>query len=310
VSDDARTWILVFRDLSYAVHVDDANTVFVALVLDADTGLAVGIGTGATAEAAWTVALTSALDAAEPPAQVVCAPGHGAELHREVERLMPPGGTRVVEAPIPAAAEDIFDELVGHLSGRGQPDDLPTDEDWALLVDASLRYDEAEPWQSWPDELLPRLVLTVDGEATSYIVTVIGAQGLQAGLVLYPGTDHSDVVVPADDWEPDDPLPFQPGTLLLHLNPADDTLPDMAAKALRLGWPEKSPRRPVWLLGGPDGFDDLDPTDAQHLTLACLAVLAHARKLSAPKAKPVATTSGTVRLAGGASGKYRLSPAR
>jgi hypothetical protein len=303
----------MFRDLSQAVHVDGEQAVFVSLVLDADTGLARGVGTGPTAGEARTAALTSALSTGDdPPARVVCDVdlGLGADLTRELKRLVPAAPVEVIEGFLPDEAEDIFDELVGHLAGRGRPDTVPTGGDWALLVELSAAYAEAEPWLSWPDELLPRLVLTVDGEATSYIVSVIGQQGLQAGLVLYPGADHSDVVVPGDDWEPEDPLPFAPGTLLLHLNPRDDTLPDMAAKAIRYDWPEDAPLMPVWLAASPDGFADLDATGAHHLTLACEAVLEHARKLSAPGKRRVLTTSGKLTLATGRPATYRLSPAR
>jgi hypothetical protein len=230
-------------------------------------------------------------------------------VRSELKQLLPAAPVEVIEAFLPDEAEDIFDELVGHLAGRGRPEELPTAEDWELLVEWTDAYADAEPWLLWPDELLPRLVLTVDGDATSYIVSVIGQQGLQAGLVLYPGADHSDVVVPGDDWQPDDPLPFAPGTLLLHLNPPDDTLADMAAKAIRYGWPEQATRMPVWLAAGPDGFADLDATGAHHLTLACEAALKHAHKLERATTRRVLTTSGTLKLAGGRSGAYRLSPA-
>jgi hypothetical protein len=302
--------MLMLRDLSQAVHVDGEDAVFVSLVLDIATGLARGVGTGSTAGQARTAALMSALSAGEdPPARVVCDLGMGDELSGELKQLMPAAPVEVVEAYLPDEAEDIFDELVGHLAGRGRPEEQPAAEDWELLVEWTEAYAEEEPWLAWPDELLPRLVLTVDGDATSYIVSVIGQQGLQAGLVLYPGDDHSDVVVPGDDWEPDDPLPFAPGTLLLHLNPPADTLADMAAKAIRYGWPEQATRMPVWLAAGPDGFADLDATGAHHLTLACEATLTHARKLSAAKTRRVLTTSGTLDLAGGRKGAYRLSPA-
>jgi len=54
---------------------------------------------------------------------------------------MPP----VREVALPPEAEGIFDELVGHLSGRNLPDDLPTAGDWDVLVAQTLAYAQEQP---------------------------------------------------------------------------------------------------------------------------------------------------------------------
>ena len=149
--------------------------------------------------------------------------------------------------------------------------------------------------------------MTSEGNSASYVAAVIGREGLQAGLVLYAGKDLSAVVIPADDWQPEDPLPFLEGSLLLHLNPPDDTLEDMAAKAVRYGWPESAPRMPVWLTANPEGFGDLSRSEATFLTLAIAGVLARHRRPSGPKGKRTARTTGSVALAGGAEGRYTVT---
>jgi hypothetical protein len=208
---------------------------------------------------------------------------------------------------LPAQAEDILDELVAHLSGRTLPDELPTADDWAALVDQTLEYAQEEPWQLWPDDLQFRVVATIEGRSTSYVAAVIGREGLQAGLVLYPGKDSSAVVVPADDWQPEDPLPFREGSLLLHLNPPDNTLEEMAAKAVRYGWPADARLMPVWLSASPDGFGDLAQTDAALLTVSIAGVLARHRRAAGPKGRRTARTTGSLALASGIEGRYTVT---
>jgi hypothetical protein len=314
-SGDEPTWIVLVRDLSDVAAVSGQERTFVSLVLDADTGLARGVALGQTISEARTAAMTSAVTTAiapftevVPPSRVLCAPGSGEDLATDVMAALGGGALPLIaEVAMPPEAEDILDELVGHLSGRNLPDELPQAEDWETLVSRTLDYAEAEPWQAWPDDLQLRLVVDLAGESTSYVAVVIGRDGLQAGLVLYPGRDQKDVVLPADDWQPEDPLPFLDGSLLLHLNPPDDTLADMAAKAIRYGWPEDATWMPVWLTAGPNGFADIDRTQAVHLTVALAGVLARHRKSGA--AKKSAKTTGTLTLPAGA-GRFTITDLR
>lgn len=88
---------------------------------------------GTTAEAlagAFDAALTNA--AADlppaPPARVVSL----VEIPPEVRKAIAAaafGSPELIEAGAFLDAEDIFDSLVGHLSGRAQPDELPSSED-------------------------------------------------------------------------------------------------------------------------------------------------------------------------------------
>ncbi len=312
IEDDHPTWIVLVRDLS---DLASDGTTFVSLVLDAATGMARGVAIGRTASEARTTAMNSA--ASEPvapltnapvPREVLCAPGSAAALTKDLAAVIGRGPLPTVrEMPLPPASEDILDELLAHLSGRALPNELPTVDDWALLVEQTLAYAQEEPWQDWPNDLQFKVAVTCEGTSASYVAAVIGREGQQAGLVLYAGKDLSAVVIPADDWQPEDPLPFLEGSLLLHLNPPDDTLEDMAAKAVRYGWPESAPRMPVWLTADPEGFGDLSRSGAMFLTLALAGVLARHRRAAGPKGKRTARTTGSLALAGGAEGRYTVT---
>ena len=316
VGDDHPTWIVLVRDLS---DLADGST-FVSLVLDAATGMARGVAIGRTAGEARTDAMTSA--ASKPvapftntpvPSAVLCAPGNAAAVTEDLAAALgvsPADGgplPPVRETPLPEQAEEILDELVARLSGRTPPEELPTTDDWEVLVQQTLVYAKEEPWQVWPDDLQFKIAVTTEGSSASYVASVIGREGLQAGLVLYPGTDLSAVVIPADDWQPEDPLPFREGSLLLHLNPPGDTLKEMATKAIRYGWPEDAPWMPVWLRASPDGFGDLSRSEATFLALAITGVLARHRRATGPKGRRTARTTGSLRLAGGIEGRYTVT---
>jgi len=312
VGEDHPTWIVLVRDLSELAA--DGPTV-VSLVLDAATGLARGVAIGRTAAEARTSAMSSA--ASKPvapftntpvPSEVLCTPGDAAALTKDLAAVLghaplPP----VRETQLPTEAEDILDELVAHLSGRTLPNELPTADDWTVLVEQTLEYAREEPWQVWPDDLQFTVTVTSEGNSASYVAAVIGRDGLQAGLVLYPGNDLSAVVIPAADWQPEDPLPFQEGSLLLHLNPPDDTLEDMAAKAVRYGWPSDARWMPVWLSASPEGFADLSRSDAAFLTLAIAGVLARHRRATGPKGRRTARTTGSLALPGETAGRYTVA---
>jgi hypothetical protein len=307
------TWIVLVRDVSDLAAADGDAGTFVSLVLDLDTGLARGVALGPTAGEARTAAMTSAATrTVEPftevvsPVRVVCAPGTGEGMAADVMTALGGGALPLIaEMPLPPEAEDILIASSGTRVGRACRMSLA--EDWTALVTRTLEYATSEPWREWPDDLQLRLVVTIENTSTSYVAAVIGRDGLQAGLVLYPGRDQSDVIVPADDWQPEDPLPFLDGSLLLHLNPPDDTLADMAAKAIRYGWPENASWAPVWLSAGPDGFADLDRTQAVHMTVALAGVLARVRRHGV--AKKDAKTTGTLDLPEG-MGRFAITDLR
>ncbi len=302
-------WIVLVRDVSEVAPVEGLDATYVSLVMDLATGLMHSAGVGASAGEARVSAMRSAVASpvepftGEVPQRVVCADGHGSEVRADLAAALPGIGSRlpVEEATLPPSVEEAMDDLVEHFTDRPGG---PTDEEWEFLVSRTLEYAQAQPWHTWPDELQMRVELTVEAESSSYVVAVIGREGLQAGLVLYPGRDHQDVIVPDEDWEPDQPLPFRDGSLLLHLNPPDDTVEHLAALALQYGWPPAGPYMPVWLSAGPDGFAELDGAQAVRLGVALVAVLARSRQ---PAGRTSGPMSGTVALADGVECRYTLT---
>lgn len=297
------------RDVSYAVRVPDEPTIVAALVLDVDTGLARGVSMAGTARAAYSQAMGAALaNPAGPqppalPARVVCSGVPAADVREELARLLDTDPPAVDDGVAGTEAEDIFDSMVGHMSGRRQPRDSPTPADWRMLYDHAAGYLEAEPWRHRSDAEHLGLVVDVDGAAARYVAVVMGQENIQHGLALYPGA-----ALPSDlyDWEPGSPAPMPAGTLLLWLDPPTEVRPEFAAKALRYGWPPEADLLPTALAAGPDGAADLDRRATHHLTLAIAAVLAHHDPERAP-GNGTGTLTGELPLPDNIRGSYTIS---
>ena len=67
-----------------------------------------------------------------------------------------------------------------------------------------------------------------------YVTIVIGADGVQPGLVRYPGGALPDALV---DWRPGVPMPVPAGSILFYLDPPAEAPRGFRAKAARYGWP-------------------------------------------------------------------------
>ena len=274
-----------------------------SLVLHGETGLILSTFMAPTAQeslaGAFHAARTRTVQHLQPaaPTRVVFP----VELAEEVRLAMGTAGLgspELIEAGSMREADDIFDGLVGHLSGRAQPDEMPTGEDWALLMGQTLGFLHAEPWLRWTDASHLALRLTVDGRTTAYVGTVMGNAGLQHGLALYPGTG-----LPKRLSAPNVP----DGTLLLFLDPEDEVPPEFAGKARRYGWPTDEALLPAWVVGTPQGPGDLSDLDAQHVQLALAAVLsldAQGLVLAGAQALPLL---GEVTLSGGRLGRYEIA---
>jgi hypothetical protein len=203
---------------------------------------------------------------------------------------------------VSAEAEDILDSFVGHMAGRAQPQEFADPGDRAMLVDHADAYRRAAPWRRWTDQDHFDLVIRIDDTPARYVTIVIGAEGVQHGLVLYPGGALPDTLV---DWRPGAPTPVPAGSILFYLDPPADAPPEFRAKAARYGWPADADLTPVWLTIGEHGPADLDRTAVQRLTVAIAAILAHDRQPdhSGP-------TTGTFTLATDRQGTYTLQPPR
>ena len=308
------TWIVVVRDVSENVQIEDRTALFASLVLDADTGLVRGVSLAPTARDSCREAAEKALTqpaaelAPNPPVQIVYGEEFAPAVLEALSETLPPAAAPMMipNPPIPEA-EDILDSLLGHLSGRAQPDTAPEPADWAQLFERAADYCRAEPWQLRADDEHLDLSVTVDDTSLRYVAVVIGQQGVQRGLALYPGTSIPDSLA---DWEPGDPPPVPEGSLVLWLDPRGEVPGDLRAKAERYGWPADLDLAPILAGITPGGLVDLDRTSAQHLTVALAAVIAHARPHAVPSAVPAdgpPTMTGGFQLADGSVGQFSIS---
>ncbi len=296
------------RDVSHAARVEGEAQTVASMVLDADTGLVRGLSTGASVRSAGAEAMRMALTRpagplpAAVPVRVVCSNLPPEEVRAELPELLGNAAVPELLANVVVEAEDIFDSFVGHLAGRQQPEEFPTPADWRFLFDVAIDYRRAEPWQAWSDIDTLDLVLKVDGAAARYVAVVLGQEGIQRGLSLYPGAVLPEALHAPDPSE----VALPEGMLMLWLDPPESAPPEFTAKAGRYGWPQEADLVPIALTAGPDGPTDLDRRAAHRLTLAMAAVLARLRGPQLPGDGP-GRTSGELTLADGHQGSYSIS---
>jgi hypothetical protein len=307
-----RTWMVLLRNVSHAVHVAGEDQLMAALVLHAETGLVLGVSiSGTAAEAlagAFDAALTNrAVDLQPaPPARVVSLVEVAPEVRKAIAAASF-GSPEMIEAGSIPEAEEVFDSLVGHMAGRGQPTEPASTEDWSLLFGQTLAFLRAEPWARWSDAVPLGLELTVDGTAACYVAIVMGNAGVQLGLALYPMTLPPGLRSPGPKPGPGSALEATPdGTLLLMLDRPGETPAAFAEKALRYGWPAGAAYLPTLVGVGADGPCDLAGVDAQRLQVAIAAVVAlDSRGLAL--AGGAGAMTGRVALADGAHGEFEIT---
>ncbi len=279
MSESEPTWIVLARDVSATITVQGLPQVVAGVVLDADTGLIRGVSMRATVRQACLDACRAALTTPagplppRPPSTVVYHDRHAGEILAALRETLPdPGAPTLVAAPPAPEAEDILDSLVGHLAGRRQPSEPPDSDDWVHLFAQAAAYQRTRPWQLWSDAHPLDLVVEVDGEQTRYVAVVIGQAGIQLGLALYPGTEIPQQL---GRWRPGQQVPLSEGSLVLWLDPPDESPAEYVAKAIRYGWPQDAELSPIPASIDSEGMSDLDRTSAHHLTVALAAVVAH-----------------------------------
>ncbi|MDQ6781980.1 MAG: hypothetical protein M3063_00730 [Actinomycetota bacterium] len=310
--DDLRAWIVMLRDISSAVRVEGTPVLMASLVLDAETGLALGSSVASDGPGALAQALETALTKPVGPLQagrpdlILCTEGLAPRIDAALAALRPGEAVPSIRAAeaVPDA-EDVFDSLLGHLSGRAQPADTPGSEDWRVAFEVALGYWQQAPWERWNDtvHLHLQLELSAPDNPATYLGVVLGAEGIQRGLVLYPGT-----VLPAGlgDWEPGSPVPVPSGTLMFFLDPPSELPAELVTKATRYGWTTDAEVVPAFIRKGPDGPLDVSRRDVQHLSLAAAAVVAHDQR------GPIVVgtrsdTTGELDLAGGQRARFSLA---
>jgi hypothetical protein len=85
-----------------------------------------------------------------------------------------------------------------------------------MLVDHADTYRRAAPWRRWTDQDHFDLVIRIDDTPARYLTIVIGTEGVQHGLVLYPGGALPDTLV---EWRPGAATPVPAGSILFYLDP-------------------------------------------------------------------------------------------
>lgn len=297
------TWLVLARELPPTIRVNGSEQLSAALILDVDTGLIRGVAIDETHAGALRQAVRTALTqpaanlSPGPPTRVLCAIGLSPLVGAELTAAGLSKSTEVSEVQPDPEAEDIFDSLLGHLSGRTQPAEVPTPEDWQALLAQTLAFDQAEPWNRWSDDEQLLLTLDIDdGLAEQYLAVVMGQAGIQHGLALY--AEHN---LPADT-RANEP---QPGSIVLLLDAPDELAVDITTKAERYGWPTTESLSPAFMTFGPDGPEEISQADARVLTIALTAVLALDQRGLRPAED--GTLRGAVTLAGHDTINYTIA---
>jgi hypothetical protein len=289
--------LVLARDLSDSVRVGGQRTVAAALAIDPETALILGSGVAAAPAAALRDVLASvsagpALKGVHRP-RILCPPELVADVRDRLPAVWRSAEITVVEPG--AAAEDLFDSLVGHLAGRGQPSDLPAPADWAMLFRQAQAYVEAAPWRRLSDDVHLRMDLRVGGAPTQRVGIVLGNAGITYGFALYPG----DAEPPGGQTRNGTTAP-PPGTLMMTLDPAAALPGYLVAKARRYEWPDGPALMPVFFVWTEDGAADLNSEQVVLLMIALAAAL------TGDAERQPTQRAGDMILSGGRPGQYHV----
>lgn len=305
-----RTWLVLLRDISHAVHIPDEPAIVAALVFDMGTGVVLATSVAGTDGQVLGQACEMALTrpagglAPVPPDRVLCSPGLGPLLEAALGTVMRPALLPpVTEVPPVHEAEDVFDSFVGHMAGRRDADELAGPEDWQLLFDQVLCFYERGVWARWADDVDLLVEVEIRGHERSFAAVVLGHEGIQYGVVLYPGT-RPPAGLRGGGGDHLQSLPA--GTLMLNLDPPDELPEEFTRKAARYGWPGDAELVPLFLTveGRQPGEPGRD--DVQVLTVALAALLEQDATGPALVGDGPRITTGQVPLAGGDESAFTI----
>lgn len=305
---DAPAWIVLARDVSDSVIVGGQRRTALAAVLDAETGMVVNVSPGTSIEGVLRRALKSALTTPMPPLaravprQLVVPAELLQPTRTAAGRLSRLTDAAVIEGANMDDAEEIMDNLVGHLEGRAQPDDLPAADDYRVLYRELRAYVEAAPWKRWTDSDWFTAHLDLDGDHIELDCIVLGNAGVQHGFNAVPDAGQ---LLTASTSGAGDTLSHLDGALLVHLDPWREMPGRFADKARRYGWP--STHRLVPSLTSVHGGQpaDLSRTEVRLLALVVRGVLSQdARRLVAAD-KPSVT--GKLTFADATVGRFDVT---
>ncbi len=310
VTVTARTWLVLLRDISHAVRIPDEPRIVASLVVDMETGVVLASAVAGSEEQVLQQACEMALLrpagglAPRRPDHVLCNPGLTSLLKAQLGKVsqaapLPP----ISEVPVVHEAEDIFDSFVGHLAGRRDAKELAAPRDWQLLFDLVLHLYERKVWSRWADDVDLLVEVRIGPRSRKYAAVVLGHEGIQHGVVFYPGTRPPAGLREGHSTRP----PSMPkGTLMLNFDPSEDVPVEFVMKAGRYGWPAALELVPVILTV--DGNEPGEPgrDDVRVVAVALAALLEH--DATGPTLVEVGpkVTSGSLELAEGEPASFSI----
>ncbi|MGH9303627.1 MAG: hypothetical protein ACRDZ5_04335 [Acidimicrobiales bacterium] len=304
-----RSWLVLLRDISHAVRIPNEARIVASLVFEMETGLVLGSGIGASEQRALELACEAALvgppEGLLPgrPDRVLCNPGLEELLAGELSKLeqalpLPP----IAGVPPVNEAEDVFDSFVGHFAGRRDAEKFAAPGDWQLLFGKAARFYERRVWARWADDVDLSIEIGIGDHKATYTVIVLGHEGIQYGVVLYPGVSS-----PAGLRDAVDPSSVMPaGTLMLNYDPPEHVPEEFVMKAHRYGWPQGAELVPVLLTVGEGKPGEPGRDDLHLLTVALAAMLEHDATGPSLVEHGPPLTSGSVQLADGETASFSI----
>jgi hypothetical protein len=310
MTDTDRRWLVLLRDISHAVRIPGETRIVVSLVFDMGTGVVLASAVAANEPQALSQACQTALTrpagglAPRRPDQVLCDPGLAETLATQLGKLkgvapLPP----IVETPTVHEAEDVFDTFVGHLAGRRSPKDFATPGDWEVMFGQALGFYGREPWKRWADDVDLLIEITIGSRHAQFAAVVLGHEGIQCGLVLYPGKTP-----PAGhrSRRPRSAISMPRGTLMFNLDEPQEVPEEFAKKAGRYGWPPDAELVPLFLRV--DGKEPGEPgrREVRDLSVALAAIIAHDSRGPVIVEAGPQETLGTLPLADGDTASFSI----
>jgi len=261
------------------VRIPGEPRIVASLVFDMETGLVLAFAVAEheqqVLQQACEKALLQPMGGLAPrrPDHVLCNPGLTSLLKAQLGKMrqaapLPP----IAEVPTVHEAEDIFDSFVGHMAGRRDAEELAAPRDWQLLFDHVVCFYERKVWNRWADDVDLLVEVMIGPQSREYATVVLGHEGIQYGVILYPGTGPPAGLRQGHSSHP----PTMPkGTLMLNFDPPENVPAEFVMKADRYGWPASSELVPVFLTV--DGTEPCEPgrDDVRALAVALAALLEH-----------------------------------
>lgn len=302
-SASERIWLVLQRDLTIWLR-GLPEPAFATMVLDLmDRGTrAVEVGQTSADSLAETLRLAAKQPAhgmnPRVPDRLQVPVGVAQVLRSVLGQLEREEGFRpecVVEEVIPEeGAESVFDNLIAQMAGRRPAQERLQPEDAAFVYEHARQFMEAAPWTRWTADDAFLVELKIGSQRMEGIVTVMGHQGAQPGLLLMPGRERATALMASSSAMPR-------GSLVTQLEGTEGQ-PDLFLRARRYGWPAEAAVTPNFLSVREDGLQELDRRESYPMALALAAVVAYVQPGNLD-------AWGSLDLPNGRRGRYRLRKA-